>query len=161
MSRSHIKKDYLVLVAWICGLMAVGWVLGFVTKSSVETWYLTLNRSPLTPPDFVFGITWSVLYAMIATSGWLIWRTKPFAGLPTIKKLYIAQLVLNWSWTPLFFTCHLTGVALICLTAILALVVTLVMKTYKPLTTASFLLIPYTLWLSFAGYLNFYIWQAN
>ena len=161
MSRSHTKKDYLTLIAWIGGLIAVGSVLGFVTKGSVETWYPTLNRSPVTPPDFVFGITWSVLYAMIATSGWLIWRAKPFAGLPMIKKLYIAQLVLNWSWTPIFFTCHLMGFALVCLTAILALVVTLVIKTYKPLTTASVLLIPYALWLSFAGYLNFYIWQAN
>jgi tryptophan-rich sensory protein len=114
---------------WLEGL--IGSIIGALTKSSVDTWYKTLNRSPLNPPNYLFGIAWSVLYAMIATSGWIIWRSDSFAALKTIKKLYVSQLILNWLWTPLFFSYHLTGVSLICLCSIIILVALLIMKSYK------------------------------
>jgi benzodiazapine receptor len=98
---------------------------------------------------------------MIATSGWIIWRSDSFAALKTIKKLYVSQLILNWLWTPLFFSYHLTGVSLICLCSIIILVALLIMKSYKKINSASLLLIPYLLWLLFAVHLNFYIWQNN
>lgn len=155
------NKSYLSLIIWIASLILIGSSIGLLTKSSVDTWYITLNRSPLTPPNYLFGIAWSILYGMIATSGWLIWRSKPFASLHLIKILYVLQLLLNWSWTPLFFTYHLTGLALICLSLIIILVALLIMKSYKEINIAALLLIPYLLWLLFAAHLNFYIWQYN
>lgn len=149
------------LIIWITALIGIGWGLGHLTQSNVDTWYVTLNRSSHSPPNYVFGIVWTVLYAMIATSGWLIWNSDPFPELPQVKRLYISQLVLNWSWTPIFFGLHLPGVALACLGTIVILVGKLIAKTYERLTIASLLLMPYFAWSVFAAYLNFFIWQNN
>ena len=116
-------KSYIHLIIWIAILLLISSIIGASTKSSVDTWYKTLNRSPLNPPNYLFGVAWSALYAMIAISGWIIWCSDSFTGLKTIKKLYISQLILNWSWAPLFFSYHLIGVSLICLCAIIILVV--------------------------------------
>ncbi len=161
LSMNEKNKSYVKLIIWIVILMLIGSVIGASTKSDTDTWYKTLIRSPLTPPDYVFGIAWSILYAMIAISGWLIWEAKPFSNIKLIKGLYISQLILNWVWTPLFFSYHLTGLSLICIIMIITLVAILIFKAYKNLSSVSFLLIPYLLWLLFASHLNFYIWQYN
>ncbi len=155
------NRNYIKLMIWIISLISIGSIIGNLMKDNVDTWYSTLNRSELTPPNYVFGTVWSILYAMIAISGFLIWESRPFSGLSGVKRLYISQLILNWTWTPLFFGYQLTGISLICLAAIVTLVAILVVRTYKNLTTSSILLIPYLLWITFASYLNFYIWRYN
>lgn len=152
------KKSFLVLLAWISTLILIGWIIGLLTKSNVATWYPTLIRSPLTPPNYVFAPVWTILYAMIGAAGWLIWGEE---NQKTLKTLFIAQLVLNWSWTPIFFSYHLTGMALICLLAILALVATIIAKTHQSVPKVAILLTPYFLWLLLACHLNFYIWMHN
>lgn len=155
------SKSYVKLSIWILTLMFIGSMLGWVTKSNVDTWYRTLVRSSLTPPNYIFRIVWSILYLMIAISGWFIWEKRSCPDIKFIKRLYVAQLIFNWCWTPLFFRYHLTGAAFICLIIIIILVATLIFKTHKDLSGAALLLTPYLLWLLFAGYLNFYIWQYN
>ena len=154
-------KSYVSLIIWITLLILVGSIIGFFTKSSVDTWYKTLNRSPLTPPNYLFSIAWSTLYAMIGTSGWMIWRSESLPELKPIKTLYISQLILNWLWTPIFFTYHFVGISLICLCCLTMLVILLIIKSYEKFTLCSLLLVPYLLWLLFAIHLNFYIWQHN
>ena len=73
----------------------------------MNIWYKTLNRSTLTPPGYVFGITWTILYSMIGLCGWIIWSQRPTQKLISLKSLYLLQLFLNWTWTPLFFKYHL------------------------------------------------------
>lgn len=155
------RKKYIQLTIWILMLTLIGSAMGSVTNNGIDTWYHTLNRSVLTPPDYMFGVAWSILYTMIAVCGWCIWGAKPCKDLRLIKGLYIFQLILNWMWTPLFFGYHLTGLAFICLTVMVVVVATLVWKTYKKLLSAALLLTPYLLWLLIAGYLNFYMWLYN
>lgn len=155
------NKKFINLFAWVGSLLLVSSILGNLTSSNVDGWYQALNRSSLTPPDYVFGIVWSILYVMIAISGWKIWRAKHFPKLNSIKALYIGQLILNWSWTPLFFIFRLTEIAFVCLLAIVILVTVLIIRSYKNLPSVSLLLTPYLLWLLLATYLNFYIWQFN
>lgn len=154
-------KKYVSLMIWIISLLLVGYILGQLTKISVDVWYMTLNRSPLTPPNYTFGIAWSILYVMIAISGWLIWQSDCFPELNLIKRVYVSQLFLNWSWTPLFFTYHLTGLALMFISLIIICVAFLILKSYAKLKSTALLLTPYFIWLLFAAYLNFYIWQYN
>ncbi len=154
-------KNYLSLLVWITALILIGSIIGSLTKNSVDSWYITLNRSPLTPPNYLFGIVWSILYAMIATAGWILWHTSSFKELKLIKALYCIQLILNWSWTPLFFSYHLTGFALTCIFLIISTVALVILKTYKSIKIIALLLTPYLLWLLFAAHLNFYIWQYN
>ena len=151
-------KNYISLALWIIGLLTVSYIMGMVTKNNIGNWYNSLNRSSLTPPNYIFGIVWTILYIMIAISGWIIWNKEASKDL---KTLYISQLILNWAWTPLFFGMHLTGAALICLMIIFILVAMLIVKSYKSVKPTSLLLMPYFIWISFAGYLNFYIWTNN
>lgn len=158
---SDKTKDYLLLICWIVALVTMGSLLGGISKASVDQWYINLSRSPLTPPNHIFGVVWTMLYVMIAISGWLIWRSVPIQYLKSIKNLYIAQLLLNWLWTPLFFGYYMTGLALICLLLIFFFVALITILAHDKLTFVSLLMLPYLLWLSFATYLNFFIWNYN
>ncbi len=142
-------------------LIAIGGVIGSLTKPEINTWYSTLNRSTLTPPNYVFPVAWTILYGIIGVCGWLIWRASSFPKLSIIKTLYVAQLILNWSWTPLFFHYHLTGLSLVVLGTMDIFVFALICLAYKKIRAASLLMIPYLSWILFASYLNFYIWQYN
>ncbi len=155
------NKNHLSLIIWIVAMIAIGGIIGSLTKPEISTWYSTLNRSPLTPPNYVFPVAWTILYGIIGACGWLIWRKSQFPRLSVIKTLYVTQLILNWSWTPLFFHYHLTGLSLIVLVAMDILVVTIIWLAYKKMRAALLLMIPYLSWILFASYLNFYIWQHN
>jgi len=155
------NKNHLSLIIWIVALIAIGGVIGSLTKPEISTWYSTLNRSTLTPPNYVFPIAWTILYGIIGVCGWLIWRASSFPKLSIIKTLYVAQLILNWSWTPLFFHYHLTGLSLVVLVAMDVLVCALICIAYQRMRAVSLLMIPYLSWILFASYLNFYIWQYN
>lgn len=155
------NKNYLSLIIWIVALIAIGGAIGSLTKPEIGTWYSTLNRSPLTPPNYIFPIAWTILYAAIGACGSLIWQRNPFQNISAIKILYVAQLVLNWSWTPIFFHYHLTEVSLIILVFMDLFVAMIIFLTYRKMKVVSLLMIPYLFWILFASYLNFYIWWYN
>jgi benzodiazapine receptor len=149
------------IIIWIIALIAIGGAIGSLTKPEISSWYSTLHRSTLTPPNYVFPVAWTILYGMIGAAGFLIWSASAFSGLSIIKSLYVTQLILNWSWTPLFFHYHLTGISLVVLGLMDILVGTIIWLAYRRMTAASLLLIPYMSWILFATYLNFYIWLYN
>ena len=155
------NKKYFSLIIWILGLIAIGSVIGSLTKPEISTWYSTLHRSTLTPPNYVFPVAWTILYGIIGACGWLIWRESQFPKLSVTKALYVTQLILNWSWTPLFFHYHLTGISLVVLGLMDILVGTITWLAYQKMKAVSLLLIPYLSWILFASYLNFYIWWCN
>jgi translocator protein len=155
------NKHHFSLIIWIVALVVIGGAIGSLTKPEISTWYSTLNRASLTPPNYVFPIAWTILYGIIGACGWLIWRTQVFPKLSVIKTLYMTQLILNWSWTPLFFRYHLTGLSLVVLGVMDILVVTLIFRAYRKMRAVSLLMIPYLSWILFASYLNFYIWWCN
>lgn len=155
------NKDYLSLALWVGLMIAIGWIIGSITKPEISAWYATLNRSSLTPPNYVFPITWTILYTIIGICGWLIWLQPSGNQLKTIKLLYITQLIFNWIWSPLFFSYHLTGLSLLVVSLMDILVGTLIWLAYPKIRSVSLLMIPYLLWILFASYLNFYIWWYN
>lgn len=154
-------KHPLYSLTWILSMIAIGWLIGSLTQSEIPTWYTTLNRSPLTPPNLLFPIAWTFLYATIGGCGSIIWRTESFSQQKPIKCLFLIQLILNWSWTPLFFNYHLIGISLLVLLAMDILVGVLIFLGYRNLKSVSLLLTPYFLWILFATHLNFYIWLYN
>ncbi len=156
------NKNHLFLIIWIVALTAIGGGIGSLTKPEISSWYSVLHRSTLSPPNYVFPIAWTILYGIIGACGWLIWRAQAFPKLlSVIKTLYVTQLILNWSWTPLFFHYHLTGLSLVVLSTMDILVGILIFLAYRRMRAVSLLMIPYLSWILFATYLNFYIWQYN
>lgn len=155
------RNRYLTLFTWILALVAIGSFIGSLTIDEISTWYNTLNRSPLTPPNYVFPVVWNILYSIIGVCGWIIWRNKTLPVLNTIKTLYVTQLILNWSWTPLFFYFHLILTSLLILISMVIIVGMIILLAYPKIKTVSLLMIPYLLWILIATYLNLYIWLYN
>ena len=130
----------------------------FLSMSKIDTWYVNLKKSSLTPPGYMFSIFWIMLYILMSISVWIILaslqKDKQFS-LPII--LFIIQLILNFMWSPLFFKYHLIYESLFLLFVIWIIVLIIIYLFYSINKIASILLIPYIIWLSFALYLNFYI----
>lgn len=124
-------------------------------------WYYSLNKSPLTPPEAVFPIAWTILYIMIALS--LFFYIKDGLRQEKIIPLviFITQIILNLLWTPVFFESHNIKLAFFIIIALIILVFINIILFYKKSKTAAFLLVPYFLWLIFAAYLNYEIIKLN
>jgi translocator protein len=155
------KQQWLTLVWWRLGLMAMSAVLGAMTANNITTWYAHLNHSMLRPPNEVFASVWLVLYSLMSYVGWLIWKQSPHADLKACKFWFLLQLLLNWSWTPLFFYMHYTGLALLCMLGLLLALSRFLALVFHGMRLAFWLMVPYFLWLLFALYLNYYIWFYN
>ena len=122
-----------------------------------KRWYNSLNRSSLSPPDFVFGIVWPILYAMMAISLYLTINNKKCVGFCRPLPFFIIQLALNLSWTTIFFKMRMKNLAFLTILIIIFFTLITFKELQKISKKASYFLIPYILWLCFAGYLNLYI----
>jgi tryptophan-rich sensory protein len=124
-------------------------------------WYDSLEKPPWTPPDAIFAPVWTVLYAMMAVAGWLVWKERGFRGAPAALGLFLLQLLANFLWSYLFFGLEMTDVALLDI-AVLWLAIAATASAFWPVRKlAAVLLLPYLLWVSFAAALNFEIWRLN
>jgi benzodiazapine receptor len=140
------------------GISALG---GAMTAGPVKTWYPTLLKPALTPPDIAFPIVWTALYALMAIAAWRVWRQLGLRRALGPLALFGVQLLLNLGWSWLFFGQQEIGWALaeICL---LWLAIAACMAAFAQHDRlAALLLVPYLLWVSFAAYLTFAIWQLN
>ena len=126
-----------------------------------KRWYNSLKRSSLSPPDYVFGIVWPILYSMIGFSLYLILTNKKCKGFCSPLPFFFIQLVFNLSWTTVFFRYQMKRLSL----ALIFIILYFTILTYKEMfninKVASKLLIPYILWLCFACYLNLFIVLNN
>lgn len=154
-------KKSIEIFIWILCFELIGFFLGFITQHNLQPWYQSLNKSIFTPPTFVFSFVWPILYAMIAIAGWSLWDSRHKPGMKLAFHLFIAQLVLNWVWIPIFFQFHLIGLAYFILIAIIILTLIIIFLVRKENKSVVLMLIPYCLWLIFAAYLNAVIWQLN
>ncbi|MBK1661259.1 TspO/MBR family protein [Paracraurococcus ruber] len=124
-------------------------------------WYEALAKPRWNPPNWLFPIAWSALYVMMAFAGWLVWRGAGFAGAGLALGLWALQLALNAAWSWIFFGMKRMDWALAELVALwLALAATIL--AFAPHSAiAAWLLVPYLVWVSFAGFLNWTIWRLN
>jgi len=122
------------------------------------SWYASLDKPSWNPPSWIFGPVWTLLYALMALSAWLVWRERGWSG---VLILFVVQLALNAAWSPLFFGLKRPMWGLVDIVALwLAIGATLLgFARVRPL--AAVLLVPYWLWVSFAALLNFELWRRN
>ena len=147
----------LVLCFGASGLGAV-----FMTKDSQTNWYAQLQKPSFTPPDWVFGPAWTILYLLMAISVFLVWNK----GLdyPKVKQslgCFLIQLALNAMWTPLFFGFHLILFAFVDIIILWIAILVTTLRFKRISLNASILLIPYLIWVSYATILNGAIWYLN
>ena len=160
MNARSITSQSLGLIGWL-GLTAVAATLGGIASTRDVSLYATLVRPAWAPPAWLFGPAWSLLYILMATSAWLVWRRHGFRDAGTSLMLFVVQLALNALWTWLFFAWRLGGIALAELLVLWVMIVVTIAMFWKLHRLAAVLLVPYLSWVSFAGVLNFALWRLN
>lgn len=142
---------------------SVSAVAGLFTISSISTWYATLQKPALNPPNFIFGPVWTVLYFLMAVSLYLVWNTKVKKKQEKnlAIKVFLLQLILNFFWSFIFFSTHLLFLAFVEIIVLLGAIFWTIVLFRKISPKAALLLIPYLLWVSFAAYLTFSVWMLN
>ncbi len=140
--------------------LAVGGLAGFLARTGLETVYPTLEKSALTPPGAVFPVVWSVLYILMGIGLALVVNK----GGPEVTQavvLWALQLALNFSWSLLFFGGGYYFAALLCLVLLWLAILAMMAAFAATSRAAAWLQLPYLLWVTFAGYLNYAVWALN
>lgn len=146
------------LVGFVGLTLLVGAVDAALTIPAVHTWYLSLARPLGTPPNWLFGPVWTVLYVLIGIAAWLAWR-RPWHRRALL--LWGWQLLANALWAPLFFGLHLVGVALADVVVLLLLAALTTLAFDRLSHSAAVLMLPYLVWTCYATYLNAGFWWLN
>lgn len=151
--------NYLVLALFVGAVVLTG-SSGAIFRPG--EWYERIRKPSWRPPNWLFAPVWFVLYAMIAYSGYLVWREFggwTFVALPLT--VYIVQLVLNWLWSALFFGLRQPGLAFLGILLLWGSIYLTIQLFWDINETAAYLLMPYLAWVSFAAILNFAIYWMN
>lgn len=133
-----------------------------LSMSGVRSYYSTLAKPSFSPPGWVFGPAWTILFTLMGIAAWLVWKKAD--GNPVARvglTLFIIQLVLNAAWSPLFFGQNLLLVAFIELVVLWIMIILTTIWFFKVSTLAGVLMLPYIAWVAFAGVLNYSIWSLN
>lgn len=139
---------------------AVGGLSALLTNMGMES-YKAAEKPPLTPPDIVFPIVWSILFTLMAISAARVWLTDNSRMRNRSMIIYALQLFFNFFWSVLFFNFESYGLALMWLVVLWVLILLMIVQFSKSDRIAGLLQIPYLLWVSFAGYLNYMVWILN
>ena len=158
------ERAWPVLVLFLVACFGTSALAGLWTagETSLENgWYANLNRPSWNPPGWLFGPVWSLLYTLMAISGWLAWRHSSGQTRLRAMRLFFIQLLLNMAWSGLFFGLRRPDIAAVEILVLLATIIATI-AVFRPLNkTAAWLLVPYAAWVSFASALNITIWSLN
>ena len=156
-----IKNTFKLIIAIVVSELA-GIIGSVFTAPSIQTWYVTLSRPTLNPPAWVFGPVWTTLFALMGISAFLVWKKGlDRKDVKIALGIFIGQLVLNTLWSIIFFGLRSPAGAFVEIIFLWLAIFATIIAFAKISKSAVWLLIPYILWVSFAGYLNYSIWQLN
>lgn len=153
-------REVIALVVAIGLCFAAAAVGSVATSFSVGGWYQTLAKPPWTPPNWVFGPVWTVLYAAMGVAAWLVWRTVTPVRQRALA-LFGLQLMLNVAWSWLFFAFRRIDLALVGIVLLWMAIALTIAAFARARRAASWLLVPYLAWVSFAAVLNAALLRLN
>lgn len=140
----------------------------FFTTPAIGTWYATLTKPALNPPNWIFGPVWTILYICMGVAVFLVWSSwaeTPEGGEKKKKRnaliIFDVQLALNVLWSVLFFGLHSPFAAFLEIIVLWCMIAWTIIVFYPISRAAAYLLVPYILWVSFASYLNYSLWMLN
>jgi translocator protein len=156
--RMDKKAPFWGLAGWLLLCYGAMWA---GSHQPPGEWYARLAKPGFTPAGWFIGLVWLILYTTMAVAAWRVWRREGFAGARAALTLFLIQLVLNAAWTYVFFGLHSPGLALAEIMLLWAAILLTLLAFWKKDRAAAGLMLPYWLWVSFAAWLNFAIWQLN
>jgi len=154
--ESWIKLVIAVLVCQLAGIAGA-----IYTSGSLTTWYAALAKPLFNPPNWIFAPVWITLFLLMGISLWLVWQKEKKKNINTAFVFFSIQLVLNAMWSAFFFGMQNPLYALIDIALLWLAILATILSFWKISKSASYLLVPYILWVTFAAVLNFYIWRLN
>lgn len=141
--------------------LLTGGIAGLLTKNSMAV-FESINKPPLTPPGWLFPVVWTILYFMMGAASYLVLTSDAsFRDISIAMKLYGIQLVFNFLWSILFFNLQLYNVSFLWLVILWLLVLATLLAFSQISRTAALFMVPYLLWITFAGYLSLKIAILN
>jgi benzodiazapine receptor len=160
--RSDTRAEIGVLIGLLVLVAIVGWAGNTVTLPQIPVWYETQVVKPsFTPPNWLFGPVWTLLYLAMAAAAWLVWRDTGWPGAQRPWAYWVIQLALNLAWSFLFFGLHRVGWALGEIVLLFVAIALTIREFRRYSALAAWLMVPYLAWVGYAGLLNFAIWRLN
>ncbi len=160
-TRPSPTQSYAIPVVIVLTCFAA-WALGGVLTRPNLAWYATLDKPGFTPPNETFPVVWTILFAVMALSGWLAWRSP---GEEEDRRAafgwFLTQLAIGVVWSYAFFWLQSPGLGLVVVLLLLVAIVITIVYFDRLSRPAALLLLPYVLWVAFAASLNFAIWFLN
>jgi benzodiazapine receptor len=157
MSRPQQVLGLAVSLVIVFGIASLG---AFLTNLSLDARYAALAKPSWTPSGATIGVVWTILYILMAIAAWIVWRGDD-GGRQLPLTFYAVQLLLNAGWSALFFGLRNPGLALLEIVVLWASILATAATFRKVSKLASALMVPYLIWVSFAGILNARIWWLN
>jgi tryptophan-rich sensory protein len=143
-------------------ILLLGTISGRASNSGYSNaWFAALEKPEVMPPAWAFPVAWTILYIMIGVALAIILHARGARGRGVAIGVFVAQLLLNYAWSPLFFAMHETKAALGLILAMLILAAAAAILFGRIRRTAGLLMLPYIAWLAFAAYLNYAIIELN
>ncbi len=156
-----MKNNWKPYVLFIGIAEAVGALSGFLSMEGSRSFGDTVTQPPLSPPAILFPIVWTILYTLMGISAAKVYNAEPSKSRSQGLNLFIAQLVVNFFWSLIFFNDSAYAFSFFWLLLLWFLVLAMILAFRKTDKTAAWLQIPYLLWLTFAAYLNAGVWYLN
>lgn len=161
-TTSPARSAFVLLAFVVVCFAAAGLGSLFTTPQVVPGgWYDALDKPFFTPPSWLFGPVWTVLYLAMAVSGWLVWRRRGFSGASAAMALFFVQLALNLGWSVVFFGLEAPELGLIEILVLWTAILLTLLAFRRVSRPAALLLVPYLAWVTFAALLNAGIWLLN
>jgi len=162
-SKGQLRMSF---ARWAVFTVPLILLLGFASGRAVpagsdNAWYVALQKPALTPPGWVFPVAWTSLYILMGLAAAMILHARGARGRGMALATFALQFVLNLAWTPLFFGLHRVGAALGVIVAILVVATVTTVLFGRIRSMAAWLMVPYLVWISFAGVLTWRIGQLN
>ncbi len=155
------SRDWIALVIFIVLSFGAAFIGSIFTSASVDGWYRTLPKPAWTPPGWVFGPVWSLLYLAMAIAAWLVWRKRALFQVTVALSLFAVQLVLNTAWSGFFFGLQSPSLAFFNIVLLWVAILATMIAFWRITATSGWLFTPYLAWVTFAAALNFAIWRMS
>jgi benzodiazapine receptor len=148
--QNHMRSPSLIsLAVFVVVVVGTSLLIGFLAQPG--EWYENLAKPAFNPPPWLFGPVWTLLYVLIAIAGWRVWHARPKS---TAMALWVAQMALNWLWSPAFFGAEAPWLAFAIIVALLAVILAFIVQAWEFDRPAAWLFAPYAAWVAFATLLN-------
>jgi tryptophan-rich sensory protein len=161
-STTGTQSYWRIAIPAVIGIVALGSLSGFLSNSGYSNdWFAALDKPGFMPPGWMFGVVWTTLYALMGLAVAMVWTAPQTPERTTALRLFVAQLAVNFAWSPIFFGARLVEIGLLVILVMFVLVALTAWRFGRIRPLAGWLLVPYLAWLCVATALNFEIGRLN